>query len=580
MNKILARFKRYIVYLGCISFLLDILMLTPTLFMINVFDKVLSSRSNVTLLVLGGLALYALLVQGVLDALRSRLFMRFGVTLQKMLAPPILETSLQGLKQSELTQHGLDDVNEIKSFLTGSGIKAFFEVPWIPVFWVVLYLFHPALAAVALIISLLLFALTVAEDRLTSADHKRAVELGRRASNFAILARQNAEAVSSLGMQSAITARWCRSNDEHLTHSARAARRGATIHAFAKFLRVSGQMLAIAVSAYLIINTQEITPGIMVGGALIMGKAMGPIDRLIGTWKSFVNARAAHARLAKLLVEVENNASPSLRLPRPRGDLAVERVFFQTVSERRILSGINFRLNAGESLGVIGPSGSGKTSLARLMVGLYPPTQGHVRLDGADVYQWAQRDLGPYLGYLPQNVVLFPGSVAENIARMQDPEVHSEAIIEAAQQARIHELILQLPKGYNTEVGEGGAILSGGQRQLVGLARALFGNPSFVVLDEPNASLDGTAELALIEVIRDLKKRGITTVVIAHKPSLIRDVDRLLVLRGGEQKLFGRNQDVLRELNAEHAPGHPAEPLPATIPGSTAANPASVQAGP
>ena len=564
MNKILRQCRAYIIYIGLVSFVLDLLMLTPPLFMLNTFDRVLTSRSTATLLVLLGLAIYALLMQAVLDALRSRMFTRFGITLQRLLSPTVLESSLHGLHHSDLSEHGLDDVREIQSFLTGPGIKALFEIPWIPIYWVVLYLCHPMLAGIGLIMSLILFLLTSVEDRLTSANQRRATELSRRASSFAIVARQNAEAVASLGMQAAITKRWSKLNDDHLSHSSRAARHTAAVGAAAKFFRVAGQLFAMAAAAYLMITTQDVTPGILIASTIIMGRAMGPIDHLIGAWKSFIHARAAYARLNKLLESGEANAAPSLRLPRPRGEVTVERLLFQLSHDRRILNGINFKLPAGEALGIIGPSGSGKTTLARLIVGLYKPTLGHVRLDGADVYQWAQGDLGQHIGYLPQNVVLFAGSVAENIARMQDPEQHSEAVIEAARKARIHDLVLKLPHGYNTEVGEGGATLSGGQRQLVGLARALFGNPSLVVLDEPNASLDSTAEAALIEVIRDLKAVGTTVIVIAHKPSLVRDVDRLLVLRGGEQTMFGPNQDVLRELNTRRRPASaPAREEPA-----------------
>ncbi len=570
MKEIVDRFRGYIVYIGLLSLLLDLLMLTPPIFMLSVFDKVLTSRSTITLIVLLGLALYALLMMALLDLLRTRLLSRFSAALKRDLAPRVMEINLRHLNQSEAAQHGLDDVNELEAFLTGPGIKAFFEAPWIPLFLVILYLFHPLLAVAALVPTLLLLLLTVAEDRFAAGNQKRATELSRRASSFAFLARQNAETIGPLGMQSAMTDRWRRLNDDALEHSARAGRVTARTQAASRFVRVSGQMIGLSVGALLMLNVPDVSAGIMMAAVIIMGRAMSPIEHLIGAWKSFVGARSAYARLSKLLADAVAQEAPSVRLPRPLGELLVDRVFLHLSREQRILSGIHFKLGAGESLGIIGPSGTGKTTLARLMVGLLKPTQGHVRLDGADVYLWAQSDLGQYIGYLPQEVILFPGTVAENIARMQAPEDLTDAVIEAAKQAHAHEMILKLPKGYATLVGEGGNRLSGGQRQLVGLARALFGNPSLVILDEPNANLDSLAEAALIDVIRELKDRAVTLAIITHKPSIVRDVDHLLVLRGGEQNVFGKNQDVLRVMNAGQRKKLPATNTPPAITDQTA----------
>lgn len=563
MKDIVDRFWKYVLYIGLLSFALDVLMLTTPLFMLGVFDKVLASRSNETLLVLLGLALYAVLMAGILDSLRSRLLNRFGAAFKTYLAPRVLEIGLHSIHQPEPAQHGLDDVNELESFLTGQGIKGFFELPWIPIYLLLLYFFHPALAATALILTLLLFALTVAEDRLTSAHQKRATELSRRASTYAFVARQNAETVSALGMESAVKDRWSRLNDDALDHGGRAARSTARIQGLTKFVRVGGQMMGMAVGAYLILNVQDVTPGIMVASVLVMGRAMGPIAHVIGAWRSFIGARSAFCRLSRLLAETNARDLPTMRLPRPRGEVFVEQLYFHLSREQRILNGLHFKLAAGESLGIIGPSGSGKTTFARLLVGLLKPTQGHVRLDGADVHLWASGDLGQHMGYLPQEVVLFPGTVAENIARMGNPETCTDAVIDAARQAGAHDMILKLPAGYATQVGDGGARLSGGQRQLVGVARALFGNPSLVVLDEPNSNLDSVAEASLIAVIRDLMERKVTVAVITHKPSVVRNVDWLLVLRGGEQSLFGKNEEVLRVLNAAQVRRLPAEYRPA-----------------
>lgn len=562
MRDIFKQFWKYFIYLGLISFVINILLLTPAFYMLTVFDKVLSSRSNMTLLVVLTLALYALVISSVLYSLMSRLFNQFGAAFRKTLAPRVLEINLRSINQPELSQHGLEDVNVLESFLTGRGIKGFFEIPWIPIFLLILYLFHPALAATAFILAVVLFILAIVEDRLTTAHQKRATELSRRSATFAFVARQNAETISALGMQSTIRDRWSVIDDDALNHAISAGRVAARVEGVSKFIKVAGQIAGMTVGVFLMINVQDVSPGVMIASVLILGRALSPIGEVIDAWKSFVGARTAYAHLDKLLAHAETFNTPSVTLPRPRGHVFVEHLFFYLSPKHRILNGIHFKLDAGESLGIIGPTGSGKTTLARMMVGLIQPSQGHVRLDGSDVYVWAGSNLGQYVGYLPQEVVLFPGSIAENIARMQPPGPNTEAIIESAKRAGAHDMILKFPEGYDTQVGDGGARLSGGQRQLIGLARALFGNPSLVVLDEPNSNLDSSAEASLVEVIRDLMKRKVTVVIITHKPSVVRDVDRLLVLRAGEQSLFGRNEEVLRSLNPNPAALPPAQDHP------------------
>ncbi len=548
MKDIVDRFRRYFVHVGVMSFAIDMLMLTPVFFMLAVFDKVITSRSNETLIVLGLIALYAVAVMSLLDSLRTRLLSRFGATLRQDLAPRMLTLNLQTTQQPENAKHALEDVSVLERFLTGSGIKAFFEAPWIPIMVGLLYLFHPVLAATAMVLMTLLIILTVLEERLTANHREKATDANRRAAYFGNFARQNIQSVSALGMQTAVTERWSRYNDEYLDHEGRANRISATIEGLAKFVRVSGQMLGLVVGAWLLLNSQDVTPGVMVASLLLMGRTLGPMDHVINNWKGFVGARRAYARLKGLIDDMEAHRLPVVDLPRPLGQLTIERAQLWAGPAQRMLGAVNLKLQAGESMGVIGPSGSGKSTLARLIVGLVKPTQGHVRLDGAEVSQWAQSELGRYVGYLPQDVVLFPGTIAENIARLQDPVVHNDAIIAAAKKARIHTMILAFPKGYETEVGEGGSRLSGGQRQLVGLARALFGSPSLVVMDEPNASLDSAAEQALMEIIRNLRISRVTVVIIAHKPSIIRDLDKLLVLRDGDQVMFGNTADVMRNM--------------------------------
>lgn len=549
MKAILSRCKAFVVYTALFSLVIDILMLVPPLYMLQIFDRVLTSRSNETLLMFTFISLFLLGINGLLDGLRSKLLIRFAVVVEKLLGTDVLEMTLKTANRADIPKNGLEDVRTIQSFLCGRGIKAFTELPWIPFFLGLIFLFSPLLGLIALIATGLLLVLTVIDERITSGRQKQSNDMLRQTSSFANAALINAEVVSVLGMQAEVAARWSTLNDGYLDHTAAANKSSSQVQAAAKVVRFVAQVSSMGAAAYLIINNHAITPGIMVASTIILGRVMAPIDHVIGTWKAFINVREAYHRLDRLLAEAQANESDIL-LPEPRGKLVAERLLFFIHRDHYILNAIDFSLDPGESLGVIGPSASGKTSLARLLVGYYKPSDGYVRLDGADVRDWAQGDLGRYVGYLPQSVTLFPGTVAENIARMGDAKACSARIIEAAQRARIHEMILTLPNGYDTVIGDGGAsLISGGQRQVIALARALYGNPRLVVLDEPNANLDGQSELALIEIISNLKKEGITTVIITHKPSVIKDVDKLLVLRRGRQLMFGPNHEVLRALN-------------------------------
>ncbi|MGH8716406.1 MAG: type I secretion system permease/ATPase [Burkholderiales bacterium] len=517
--------------------------------MLQVFDRVLTSRSNETLVMLILISLFLLGINGLLDGLRSKLLIRFAVVVEKLLGTDVLEMTLKSANRADIPKNGLEDVRTIQSFLCGRGIKAFTELPWIPFFFGLFFLFSPLLALIALIATGLLLVLTGIEERITSGRQKQSNDMLRQTSSFANAALLNAEVVSVLGMQAEVAARWSTLNDGYLDHTAAANKSSSQVQAAAKLVRFVAQVLCMGAAAYLIINNHAVTPGIMVASTIILGRVMAPIDHVIGAWKAFINVREAYRRLDRLFAEARANESDIL-LPEPRGKLVAERLLFFIYWDHYILNGIDFSLDPGESLGVIGPSASGKTSLARLLVGYYKASDGYVRLDGADVHDWAQGDLGRYIGYLPQSVTLFPGTVAENIVRMGDAKACSARIIEAAQRARIHEMILTLPNGYDTVVGDGGAsLISGGQRQVIALARALYGNLRLVVLDEPNANLDSQSELALIEIISNLKKEGVTTVIITHKPSVIKDVDKLLVLRRGRQLMFGPNHEVLKALN-------------------------------
>ena len=564
LREILRRCRGFLLYAWLFSFAIDVLLLTPPLYMLNTLDRIASSRSNETLAMLSLIALFALVIEALLETLRTKLLVRFSIVLQRLLGEPIVQVMLRVRADGDTRRkHGLEELNTIQQFITGNGCRALFDLPWIPIYLFILMLFHPYIVYLTMVIIGLLAVAAVLEEK-TAARHQKASTVAQRQVNtFMTASMQNAEVVGALGMQGQITERWAKMNEKYVNAGKKASDATSSISSVSKFLRYSSQILGLAICAYLMINDQSVTPGIMVAGSIIMGRAMAPIDRLLGAWKSFVNAREAYKNLNELLLEHEPQTT-RVRLPEPKGELSVERLLFFHHRDREVLSGLQFRLDAGEHLGVIGPSGSGKTSLARLLVGIHKPQDGSVRLDGADVHQWIRDDLGQYLGYLPQTVTLFAGSVAENIARLGDPNACSAEIVAAAKLARVHEMILQLPQGYETPVGESGNFLSGGQRQQIGLARALFGNPKLVVLDEPNANLDGQSELGLQDVFKALKQQSVTLVVISHKPSVLKDMDKLLVLHRGRQSHFGPYKEIFPKLQNAQDPGI-ARPLVRTV---------------
>ncbi|NJD06278.1 MAG: type I secretion system permease/ATPase [Methylococcaceae bacterium] len=549
LRDLLSQCRQYFVYAGWFSLAINMLLLSTPLFMLQVFDRVMHSRSNETLVLLLLIFGFALAGSSFLDMIRARLLARAGVAIQHLLRRPVVINVLQLKQQGNLNAHALDDISVLESFLSGHGIQALFEIPWIPFYFLVLYAFHPILCVVAVIGALVLSGLTVYEEKATAYKHAKGDDLQRKASDYIGAAFRNGETIRALGMQNALLARWERMHDLHLSGSVQAVDASSGIYATSKFIRNLLSILQMAAAAALIINAEHVTPGIMVASTIIMGRAVAPITMVIGSWKYFVKARKAYERLNKML-EGELGEENLLELPPPSGALSVDRVFYST-RQQSILRGIRFEVPAGEALGIVGPSGSGKSTLARLLLGIQRPDDGVVRLDGVDVWRWANQGLGRYVGYLPQVVRLFPGTVAENIARLQDIQACAEDVIAAAKLARAHDMILKLPKGYDSDVGEDGGFLSGGQRQQIGLARALFGNPCLLVLDEPNANLDGEAEAHLRQLLRELKQRGTSIVMVGHKPSLMSDMDKLLVLKEGRLAMFGPRGEIIGKISSE-----------------------------
>jgi PrtD family type I secretion system ABC transporter len=499
----------------------------------------------------------AILVMALLDAVRARLLAASGAALDRRLGPRVLDGLLaQTARLSGAAYlNGLRDVAALRGFLGGTGLIAIFDAPWLPLFLLVIFLFHPLLGVVALAGALVMGALAWANERLTRQPLERAQAEARRAGRLIDANVRNAEVVAALGMLPAVTRRWMRQNDAALGEQLHAAELGGTLTGLTKFARQFIQLAMLAAGAYLVVD-QHVTPGIMIAATIILGRALAPVETLVAGWRSLVEARGAWRRLDQLL-ESNPPAEPGTDLPVPAGEVQAEGVTFALRSaERPIVRNVSFNLAPGESLGLIGPSASGKSTLARLIVGVWKPQAGAVRLDGADVAAWPRERLGPHVGYLPQDVELFAGTVAENVARLAEPD--PAEVIRAAQRAHVHDLILRLPKGYDTEIGESGQALSPGQRQRIALARALYGNPRLVVLDEPNANLDHEGDEALLGTLRVLKQEGVTAVVIAHRPSLLREVDKLLVLRDGVVEMLGPRSDVIARLTRAAPPAREA----------------------
>ena len=567
MRSLFKQFRPFFIYAGLFSFCINLLLLIPSLYMLQVFDRVIASRSNETLVMLTLAASAALVMMAALDLLRARLLAAAGVAMDAILGPRVLDrllTDAANLRGAEST-NGLRDVSLLRGFFTGNGIFALFDAPWLPFYVLIIFLFHPLLGVVALAGALLLVGLVALNEKMS---HQRLEDLqssSRKTTRYVDTSLRNAEVISALGMLPALTRRWVALNGEVEQLQLESSRLAAHMNGVTKFMRQFIQIAMLFAGAFLVID-QNVSGGVMMAATIILGRALAPVEMLIGGWRGMVDAHTAWLRLDTLLRH-RNDPEDNTALPAPSGKIAAERLVFAVPgAEKAIIKGITFELNAGESLGLIGPSASGKSTLARLLLGVWQPHSGTVRLDGADIASWPRQRLGPYIGYLPQDVELFAGTVAENIARLEQPE--AESVIGAAQRANAHEMILRLPQGYDTQIGEGGAALSGGQRQRIGLARALYGTPRLVLLDEPNANLDGEGEAALLKAMAALKQSSATLIVVTHRPSLLADMDKLLVLRDGTLELFGPRTEVLTRLTRGTVPPPPQAPAagsPATM---------------
>lgn len=542
---------------GLFSFFVNLLMLTMPLFMFQVFDRVLASRSETTLFLLLLMATLALSVQAALDTVRSFAFVRISRWIDRRIGPLLLSSLvMDSLDRSKTTNtNSLRSLATLRNFLTGPGMLTILDLPWTPIFLILIFYMNAPMGIAAIGGALLMLVLGILNDRLTRPALAEAQIYSSKAYQAADAAVRNAAVVESMGMRRQILRRYHTENEQVLTLQSTASDRAAFFLAVSKSARMLVQMVIMSVAAVQIIDpTTPLTPGMMIAVVLILGRALQPIEMGVGQARSMIEALQAY-RVVEAGLRSAQQDIDRMSLPAPRGDLSVENLYYQPPSlAKPILQRITFALMAGESVGVIGPSAAGKSTLARLLVGVEKPSLGNVRLDGADVYSWDAEELGAHIGFMPQDIELFPGTVAQNIGRLEDAP-DPEKVVRAARLAGMHEMILRLPDGYDTEIGWAGQILSGGQRQRIALARALYGDPKVVVLDEPNANLDSQGDEALNMAIRELKANGTTLVLITHRPQTLALVDKVLILQNGMVQRFGARDEMVSFLNDRRGTG-------------------------
>ncbi|MFL4985837.1 MAG: type I secretion system permease/ATPase [Xanthobacteraceae bacterium] len=535
--------------IGLLTGVINVLMLSGSLFMLQVYDRVLPSRSVPTLVALFALvaALYAF--QGILDMTRGRLLVRIGAFLDEQLSTRVYDAVVRLPLRVQSRADGLQsvrDLDQLRSFLSGTGPAALCDLPWMPLYLGLCFVFHVWIGITALAGAVILVALTLATEMLTRAPAKAAVMHGQSRMAIAEASRRNAEVLKAMGMISRLSAIWASANAKYMHHQQHGSDVAGGLAAASRVLRMLLQSAVLAVGAYLTIN-QEATGGIIIASSILVARALAPVELAIANWKGFVSARQSWRRLSDILAVLQQGQEP-MTLPRPKQSLSVENLSIAPPGQQKIVvQDATFALKAGQAVGVIGPSASGKSSLARAMVGVWQPVRGKVRLDGAALEQWSSEALGPHVGYVPQDVELFEGTVAENIARFE-PNPDPAAIIAAAQAAGVHDLVLRLPEGYETPIGEAGMALSAGQRQRIALARALYHDPFLIVLDEPNSNLDAEGDEALTHAIMAARQRGAIVVVIAHRPVALHAVDLVLAMANGTIRAFGPKEEVLRNV--------------------------------
>ena len=542
--------KSYFIYAGLFSAAVNLLMLVPVIYMLQVYDRVVSSGSYSTLAMLTLLMVALTAALGGFEWVRSMILIAASNRIEKNLRRRVSDATF---KRALLTggavsnSQPLSDLSSLRQFLTGNGLFAFFDAPWFPIYVFVMFMFHPLFGYAAIFAGIVMVALAYTTEKVTSKKLQDANSQSNWINNQVNGTLKNSEVIAAMGMADDLRHRQEKRFDQVLTLQTDASRSAGLLQSLSKTFRMVMQSLLLGLGALLALR-QEISPGMMIAGSLLLGRALAPIDMLVGTWKGFTLARGQYDRLGQLLNQIPKDAD-TMSLPAPTGKLSAEQVMVVPPGSKNIVvRGVNMELNAGEALGIVGPSASGKSCLARALLGIWPTYSGKVRLDGADIFTWDRTELGPYIGYLPQDIELFDGSISENICRFGD--VDPDKVVEAARTAGVHDLILHLPQGYDTVIGGSGGILSGGQRQRIGLARAIYGSPKYLVLDEPNSNLDDQGERELVEAIRRIKSEGATVIIITHRTMVLQCVDKILVMRDGAASHFGPRDQVLAALAA------------------------------
>ena len=552
--------RRYFMYAGFFSALVNLLMLVPVIYMMQIFDRVVSSGSYSTLTMLTLLMAFLTFAMGGFEWVRSMILISASNRIEKNLRQRVSDATF---KRALLTggsvsnMQPINDLSSLRQFLTGNGLFAFFDAPWFPIYVFIMFLFHPLFGVGAIFACTVMIALAYVTERTTSNKLQDANTQSTHLNNQISNSLKNSEVISAMGMTEDLRHRQEARFDQVLSLQTEASSSAGILQSLSKTFRLVMQSLMLGLGAFLAISG-EISPGMMIGGSLLLGRALAPIDMLVGTWKGFVLARGQYDRLGLLLNQIPKDAE-TMTLPEPTGKLSVEQLMVVPPGSKNIVvRGVSLELVPGEALGIVGPSASGKSCLARALLGIWPAYSGKVRLDGADIAAWNRTELGPFVGYLPQDIELFDGSISNNIARFGD--IDPEKVVEAAKTAGVHDLILRLPQGYDTLIGGSGGILSGGQRQRIGLARAIYGMPKYLVLDEPNSNLDDQGERELVEAIRRIKAGGATVIVITHRTMVLQCVDKILVMRDGAAHSFGPRDQVLAAL------ANPQEKKPALRP--------------
>lgn len=549
LTRALWVFRREFLVVGVFSMVVNVLMLAPTLYMLQVFDRVMISRSELTLLAVSLVTLFLFGVMAFAEWMRSRVLVRVGMHLDAILGTRVFNASFEAnlAPSGARPSRSFGDLLQVRQFLTGNGILAFFDTPWTPVYMAVLFLLHPVLGFLSLFFAAVQAALAWFGHRRSIAPNEEASKASGDSIGYLQSKLRNAEVLEPMGMVHNLRARWALRHGEAQRLQGSAQALSHRITAWSKLIRYSQQSLVLGAGALLVIDGQ-LSPGAMIAANVLMSRALAPIDMLVMAWRGFIGARSAFARLEALLVAYPER-DPALSRVAPKGALTLRNVVaVATGRQQPILNGVSLDVSPGTVTVILGPSGSGKSTLARCMVGIWPQVTGEVLLDGLPIDGWDRNELGPYLGYLPQDIELFEGTIAENIGRFG--EVVSEKVIAAAKTTGLHEMILRLPKGYDTPIGEAGHLLSGGQRQRIGLARAVYGDPVLVVLDEPNANLDEVGETALVRTVNALKEKGRTVFLITHRPGVLAVADRVMVLRDGRVQRDGPRDEVLAQLRS------------------------------